>query len=75
MNGSIMDADAVAELIGMGRDWVYAEARADRIPHVRVGRKVRFRRESIDAWLAEIERGPVMSSGSKPDANQGGERC
>jgi excisionase family DNA binding protein len=40
----------------MTADWVYREVRAGRMPHIRLGRYVRFRRESIDAWLAARER-------------------
>jgi len=38
---------------------VYAEARAERIPHVRLGRNVRFDRDAIEEWLGAIERGSV----------------
>jgi excisionase family DNA binding protein len=36
---------------------VLAEARANRIPHVRLGRYVRFRRAAIEAWVISNERG------------------
>jgi excisionase family DNA binding protein len=32
-------------------------ARRNAIPHVRLGRFVRFRREAITGWLAEREQG------------------
>lgn len=46
-------------MVGMTRDWIYAETRAGRIPHVTLGRYYRYRPESIDAWLRDIERGSV----------------
>jgi excisionase family DNA binding protein len=55
----LLEADDVARYIGMTADWVYREVRAGRMPHIRLGRYVRFRRESIDAWLAARERGPA----------------
>jgi excisionase family DNA binding protein len=55
----LLEADDVARYIGMTTDWIYREVRAGRMPHIRLGRYVRFRRESIDAWLAGRERGPV----------------
>ena len=55
----LLDADAVAALLGVEPSWVYAEARAGRLPHVRVGRYRRFRRGSIQSWIEEHERGPV----------------
>jgi excisionase family DNA binding protein len=45
----LMTAEQVAELIAVPPTWVYQEARADRIPHVRLGRYVRFRPEAIRA--------------------------
>lgn len=59
MSDLVMDANELAGLLSMGYDWILREARADRIPHVRLGRKVLFRRDSIEQWLAERERGPV----------------
>ena len=44
-------------MLGMTTDWVYREVRAGRLPHIRLGRYVRFRRESIDAWLDAREHG------------------
>lgn len=55
----LLEADDVARYIGMTTDWVYREVRAGRIPHIRLGRYVRFRRESIDDWLVARERGPA----------------
>lgn len=55
----LLEADDLARYIGMTTDWIYREVRAGRMPHIRLGRYVRFRRESIDAWLAARERGPA----------------
>ena len=52
----LLEADDVARYLGMRTDWVYREVRAGRLPHIRLGRAVRFRRESIDAWLEARER-------------------
>ena len=54
---SLLNVDDVAGMIGMSKDWVYAEVRAGRIPHVPLGRYVKFRPEAIEKWLEEIERG------------------
>ena len=62
-NGSLLFAADVAALVGMTTDWVYAETRAGRIPHLTLGRYYRYRSDSIDAWLREIEQGPLERSG------------
>lgn len=61
--GQLLEAKDVAEMLGMTTDWVYAEVRAGRIPHLKMGRYVRFRPESIDAWLLESERGKIAQTG------------
>jgi excisionase family DNA binding protein len=56
---TLLDAAEVAALLGVPTSWVYAEARAGRLPHVRIGRYRRFRRRTVDAWIDAHERGPV----------------
>ena len=58
----LLNADQIAELIGMRVDYVYALARRDAIPHLRFGRTLRFRAEAITRWLEEEERGNTGKS-------------
>jgi excisionase family DNA binding protein len=51
----LLTVEEVAERLGVTKDWVWAQARAGRIPHVRLGRYRRFREESIDSWLKNLE--------------------
>jgi excisionase family DNA binding protein len=55
----LLTVDEVAERLGVRKEWVWAHARAGRIPHVQLGRYRRFREEAIDAWLAELEQASV----------------
>ena len=52
---SLLTAEEVAERLGVTKDWVWAQARAGRIPHVRLGRYRRFREEAAKAWVLELE--------------------
>ena len=52
----LLTAEEVAEMIGMGVDWVYAQSRRGTIPTVRLGRYCRYRPEAIEAWLRSRER-------------------
>lgn len=52
---SLLTANEVADLLRVTRAWVYAETRARRIPHVRLGRYVRYRRSAVEAWVNELE--------------------
>ncbi|MBA3263374.1 MAG: helix-turn-helix domain-containing protein [Thermoleophilaceae bacterium] len=49
----------MAALLGVPRSWVYEQSRAGRIPTVTLGRYRRYRREAIEAWLEELETGPI----------------
>jgi excisionase family DNA binding protein len=62
----IMTAQEVATLLRVNKSWVYAQARANRIPHIRLGRYVRFRRSAINEWLDEIEQEPASGRGWRP---------
>jgi excisionase family DNA binding protein len=51
----LLTAEEVAALLGIGVDWVWERARKGRIPHIRLGRFRRFRRQAIQDWLDAIE--------------------
>lgn len=53
--GELLTAEEVAVLLRVTPAWVYAETRRDRIPHIRLGRYVRYRREAIFLWMDELE--------------------
>ena len=52
----LLTADEVAAMLHMTKAWVYAQTRARRIPHVPLGRCVRYRRSAVLAWIAALER-------------------
>ncbi len=58
----LLTADDVAELMRVTRAWVYAETRRNAIPHLRLGRYVRYRRGAIEAWMRTVERGPASAT-------------
>jgi len=64
MNGGLINAEAASELLGVPKTWVLAEARAGRIPHLRLGRYVRFEPSELEAWWRRRRRGP----GSRDEA-------
>jgi len=51
----LLTADEVARWLRMTPAWVYAQTRANNIPHVPLGRYVRYRRSAVKAWMAGIE--------------------
>lgn len=53
--GGLLTAEEVAALLRVTPAWVYAETRGHRIPHIRLGRYVRYRSEAIFRWMDELE--------------------
>lgn len=61
--GPLLDARAAGQLLNVPPTWVLAEARADRIPHVRLGRYVRFDADELRDWWHTRARGPWRANG------------
>ena len=49
----LVTADDVAAMLGVPSSWLYAQARRNAIPHVRLGRYVRFDPSDVERWIAE----------------------
>lgn len=60
-SGRLLSAAEAAELLGVPHSWVMRECRRDRLPHVRLGRYVRFDRDELLEWARARQRGPVRS--------------
>lgn len=61
---SLLDATEAGRLLSVPASWVLAEARADRIPHVRLGRYVRFSADELEEWWRARMRGPWRARGA-----------
>ncbi len=59
MTRPLLDAKEAGELLNVPASWCLAEARANRIPHVRLGRYVRFVPDVLEAWWTARLQGPV----------------
>jgi excisionase family DNA binding protein len=46
--------DALARVLGVARNTVYAALRNGRIPHIRIGRRFVIPKAAVDAWFASI---------------------
>ena len=47
----LLDAKAAGELLGVPSSWCLAEARAGRLPHVKLGKYTRWRTADLVSWL------------------------
>jgi excisionase family DNA binding protein len=59
--GPLLDAEQAGALLNVPASWILAEARHDRIPHIRLGRYVRFEADALNAWCKVRTRGPVSA--------------
>jgi excisionase family DNA binding protein len=62
MSDRLLTADDVAAMLGIGKDWIYSETRAGRIPCVKLGRYYRYRPESVQKWITANEQGSKAAS-------------
>jgi excisionase family DNA binding protein len=59
VNGThLLDAGQAGELLGVPASWLLAQARRGAIPHVRLGKYVRFDEPDLRAWVEAAKRGP-----------------
>jgi excisionase family DNA binding protein len=54
----LVSAQDAAKLLGVTDTWLLAQARAQRIPHQKLGHYVRFDIDRLIAWLEENETQP-----------------
>lgn len=59
MSEPLLNAEQVAKLLGVTTDYIYGLSRRGAIPVITFGRVRRYRREAIEQWLIELERGSV----------------
>ncbi|HEY6638602.1 MAG TPA: helix-turn-helix domain-containing protein [Solirubrobacterales bacterium] len=56
MADRLLDADQVAQILGVPKSWVYAASRKGELPTVTLGRYRRYRREAVESWIEGQER-------------------
>jgi excisionase family DNA binding protein len=66
---NLLTVGEVAALLRVPASWIYArtaDASLEAIPHLKLGRHLRFRRAEVLVWLEGKHRGPI-SAGSEPE--------
>ncbi len=53
----LLTASEVADLLSVPESWVRETTRAGHLPHVRLGRYVRYERDEILVWVASLKSG------------------
>ncbi len=57
MSERLFTAAEVAERLSVPESWVRSESRENRLPHLRLGRYVRYDWEAVGIWLEEQRAG------------------
>lgn len=55
MNKDTLTVQEVADYLRVSRDLVYALVREKKIPCIRIGRRVIFRKETVEDWMINEE--------------------
>ncbi|MHC4278099.1 MAG: helix-turn-helix domain-containing protein [Planctomycetota bacterium] len=58
----LLTVDELSRLLGVPKSKIYNLVHLKKIPHVKVGQSLRFRRKDIDAWLQESYTPAVTNS-------------
>jgi excisionase family DNA binding protein len=53
----LLDAKQAAALLNVRPSWVYEAVRAGEVPHIKVGRHLRFLRSDLERWVLDHRRG------------------
>lgn len=62
----LLDAKQAAILLNVPASWVLAQARAGRIPHIKLGHYTRFDRDELRAWADRRQQGPRSGGKDRP---------
>ena len=56
-----LNVKEVSELLGISSATVYRLTENRKIPYLRVGGQIRFRKQSLDAWARQREKGALAA--------------
>lgn len=53
LNEPLLRPAEAAALLSVRTSWIYDAVRAGRLPHLRVGRHIRFTRSDLERWVSD----------------------
>jgi excisionase family DNA binding protein len=59
ISAQFMSSEQVCKYLHVKMDWLYDHVSRNEIPHVKLGRLLRFKRREIDAWVEGARRDPA----------------
>jgi excisionase family DNA binding protein len=64
MKNNYLDIDKTCEMINMSKSTVYSYVGKNKIPYIKLGGKLLFSEDDLNAWLNSMKQ-PVINSGKK----------
>ncbi len=58
----LLDASAAARLLSVRPSWIYEAVRDGRLPHLKIGRHIRFLRSDLEDWVLTRRVGGSVAS-------------
>lgn len=62
MENLVMTAKEAAELLRVSKDSLYRDVRRGRIPHMKIGATILFRRDTLMSWMEQQEKESVKAA-------------
>ena len=62
MTDRLLDARQAGDLLGVPGSWLLTQARRGQVPHVRLGKYVRFDPADLERWILSVKRGPKVTN-------------
>jgi len=62
----LLDAAAAARLLSVRPSWIYEAVRAGRLPHLKIGRHIRFLRSDLESWVLTTRAGGSPAPRGRP---------
>jgi excisionase family DNA binding protein len=66
MTNQLLTAADIAELLNLPESWVREATRQGHLPHLHLGRYIRYQASDIDAWLADHKASPGPGGPRRP---------
>lgn len=55
----LLGIDELSQFLGVPKSWIYERTRKGEIPHIKLGRYLRFNTQEIREWLKKYQKGVV----------------
>jgi excisionase family DNA binding protein len=69
----LLSVKELALLTDLPASWLYAKAATGEIPHMKLGKYLRFRLSEVEVWLTRHRRGPSLDR--TEELGSSGENC